>query len=98
MALASCLEARSPTELSESPLYQYEYSSISKSIADLAHNTEERSQIQSLFRQFCFSHFATASLSDQTRLILQTDTTSIIKAHSPTLAKSDSCSRYQTTK
>ena len=58
MALASCLEARSPTELSESPLYQYEYSSISKAIADLAHNTEERSQIQSLFRQFCFSHFA----------------------------------------
>ncbi|MEM9078967.1 MAG: transposase [Bacteroidota bacterium] len=85
MALASCLEARSPTELSESPLYQYEYSSISKAMADLAHNSEERSQIQSLFRQFCFSHFASESLSDQTRLILQTDTTSIIKAHSPTL-------------
>jgi hypothetical protein len=85
MALASCVEARSPTELSESPLYQYEYGSISKSIADLAHNSEERSQIQSLFRHFCFSPYATDSLSDRARLILQTDTTPIVKAHSPTL-------------
>lgn len=85
MSLASCLEARSPTALSESPLYQYEYGSISKAIADLAHNSEERLQIQSLFRQFCFSLFATQSLSEGSRVILQTDTTSIIKAHSPTL-------------
>ena len=85
MALASFLEARSPTELSESPLYQYEYGSISKAIGHLAHSTEERSQIQSLFRRFCFSHFSPQPLSEGTRLILQTDTTSIIKAHSPTL-------------
>jgi len=85
MALASCIEARSPTELSESPLYQYEYGSISKAIADLARNETERTDVQSLFRRFCFSQFAPASLCTANRLVLQTDTTPLIKAHSSTL-------------
>ena len=85
MALASCLEARSPTELSESPLYQYEYGSISKAVADLAHNSKERTEVRSLFRHYCFSPHVRDCLSNSTRLILQTDTTAIVKAHSPTL-------------
>ena len=80
MALASCEGARSPVELSDSPLYHYQYSSITDALTDLsrgpAGQASARSQVQSL----CMRHFP-----DSGRIHLQTDTTPNVKAHSPTL-------------
>lgn len=82
MALASYEPARSPTELSESPVYHYRYGSISKAIAGLSRDAGGRAEIQKQFQNFCFSHF---SPSSNGRLVLQTDTSPFGKAHSPTL-------------
>jgi hypothetical protein len=83
MALASCQEAKSPVELSLSPVYHYQYGSISKAIAHLAKNDQERSAIVNLFQELCLSYMD-EPLS-QPYLLLQTDVTPARKAHSPTL-------------
>jgi hypothetical protein len=83
MALASCQEAKSPVELSLSPVYHYQYGSISKAIAHLAKNDQERSAIANLFQKLCLSYMSESLF--QPYLLLQTDVTPVCKAHSPTL-------------
>lgn len=83
MALASCQEAKSPVELSLSPVYHYQYGSISKAIAHLAGSDFERSAIQKSFQRLCWSYLDESVL--QPYLLLQTDVTPARKPHSPTL-------------
>jgi hypothetical protein len=83
MALASCQEAKSPVELSLSPVYHYQYGSISKAIAHLARDDQERSAILKSFRQLCLLYLDGSVL--QPYLLLQTDVMPACKPHSPTL-------------
>lgn len=83
MALASCQEAKSPVELSLSPVYHYQYGSISKAIAHLAKNDQERSAVVNLFQELCLSYMDESLF--QPYLLLQTDVTPARKRHSPTL-------------
>lgn len=86
MSLASYQEARSPTELSLSPVYHYQYGSISKAVAELSSEEASRVKVQQAIRKMCLPYYESCeehSLSDW--LLLQTDTTPIGKAHSPTL-------------
>lgn len=82
MALASCQEARSPVELSLSPVYQYQFSSISKVLAQLCSNAESRTGLQRDLQRLCMNYFDHSSAD---YFLLQTDTTPLCKAHSPTL-------------
>ncbi len=84
MALASYEEARSPTALSLSPLFHYQYGSISKAVSDLARNSFERTKVQKVFQALCYAHYSPPDGSAE-RLVFQTDTTPMGKAHSPTL-------------
>ncbi len=85
MALASYQDARSPTELSESPLFHHEYGSITKVLSNLARNVEERAQVLSLIQSQSWSYYESASVPVE-RVRLQTDTPPLPKPHSPTLA------------
>jgi len=51
MARASCQEARSPVELSLSPVYHYQFSSISKAIAHLITDQKERLALQTAIQE-----------------------------------------------
>lgn len=82
MALASDEAAKSPTALSESPLYHYHYSNISKVVEYLSLDEEEYKTVQAYIQSHCFSYYEGGS-SDH--VVFQTDTTPVIKAHSPTL-------------
>lgn len=86
MALASYQDARSPTELSESPLFHHEYGSITKVLSNLARDAEERAQVLSLIQSHTWSHYKSVSVPVE-RVRLQTDTTPYAKPHSPTLAE-----------
>lgn len=86
MALASYQDARSPTELSESPLFHHQYGSITKVLSDLARDAEERSSVLSLIQSHSWSYYERESVVAE-RIRLQTDTTPYPKPHSPTLAK-----------
>lgn len=81
MALASYEAAKSPTELSESPLYHYHYSNISKVVEHLSFDEEEYKAVQRYIQSHCFSYYA----QSDGHVVLQTDTTPVVKAHSPTL-------------
>lgn len=80
MALASCGEARSPVELCVSPLYHYQYSSITDALTDMAEVPGGRARARQSVQALCMRH-----LPGTGRIFLQTDTTPIGKAHSPTL-------------
>jgi hypothetical protein len=80
MALASCGEARSPVELCVSPLYHYQYSSVTDALTDMAKVPGGRALARQSVQALCMRHFP-----DSGRIFLQTDTTPIGKAHSPTL-------------
>jgi len=82
MSLASYEAAKSPTELSESPLYHYHYSNNSKIVKHLSEDEEEYKQVQAYIQSHCFSYYEWGTSG---HLVLQTDTTPVIKAHSPTL-------------
>lgn len=84
MALASYEGARSPVELSCSPLYHYQYSSITDALSELARNEAQRIQARQSIQAMCLSFLEETSGPDG-RIYLQTDTTPLIKAHSPTL-------------
>lgn len=81
MALASNESAHSITELSLSPLYHYQYSSITKAIACLAKDNKEYERVSQLLLKFCLSYYE----HEESLTVLQTDVTPIGKAHSPTL-------------
>ncbi|MFK7848148.1 MAG: transposase, partial [Rhodothermales bacterium] len=80
MALASCNEARSVTELSLSPLYHYQFSSIARSIKSLAADEAARRALEQEIVAQCLPYAPGVHL-------LQTDTTALCKPHSPTLAQ-----------
>lgn len=82
MALASYQEARSPVELSLSPVYQYQFSSISKAIDRLCLDAENRASLQHDLQRLCMNYFDQSSAD---YYLFQTDTTPLCKAHSPTL-------------
>lgn len=80
MALSSYQKADSLVELSLSPLFHYQFSSIYKPIHDIAQNAEEYDQAVKLILTFCLKY-----AKPQKRVRLQTDVTPVIKEHSPTL-------------
>ena len=81
MALASFLEARSVVELSLSPLYHYQFSSIAKAIDALARDDATGREVEQAIRSLCLPY------AHRPFYFLQTDTTSLCKAHSPTLSE-----------
>lgn len=83
MALASFQEARSPVELSLSPLYQYQYSSIAKVLDHLSFDEQSHLAVQGIIQGVCMSYYQPQEFSNI--YLLQTDTTPVCKAHSPTL-------------
>jgi hypothetical protein len=82
MALASYPEARSPVELSLSPVYHYQFSSVFKALAYLAADSEDRQTLEESIQRMCMRYFDNSSYS---HYLLQTDTTPVCKPHSPTL-------------
>ena len=71
-----------PVGLSENPLYHYQYSSISDAVAHLAYDDSGLERLEGLIQQrFLRDYWPGRGL-----MILQTDKTSVVKAHSPTLA------------
>lgn len=84
MAIASYEGARSPTELSESPVFHHQYGSITKAVSDLARGPTERAEVQKEAQSLYMRYFSEpgAALG---RKVFQTDTSPVEKAHSPTL-------------
>lgn len=83
MALASYVEARSPVELSLSPVYHYQYSSISKTLSHLVTSEDKRLDLQMQIQELCMSYYLHCSTAPF--WLLKTDTSPLCKAHSPTL-------------
>lgn len=80
MALASYSPAHSVVGLSQSPLYHYQYSSISQTIHRLAKDNPKRQRVQQLINQL-----AMRGVAPQTTYCLTSDTTPLLKPHAPTL-------------
>ena len=83
MALASFCEAGSLVELSLSPLYHYQYSSIAKVLDQIASDEASRDVLQKAIQEMCMPYFDTSASCGY--FLLQTDTTPVCKPHSPTL-------------
>ena len=81
MALGSYEGAHSVTELSLSPVYHYQYGSISKAISWLAKDSKQYDEVALLVLRFCLNYYE----SCQRWAVLQTDASPVGKAHSPTL-------------
>lgn len=75
-------KARSVAELSESPVYRYQYSSIYKCIDNLASDDKSFQAVEREVIDFCFRDYVDTP-SDGT-YELKTDKTPIAKPHSPT--------------
>lgn len=84
MAMASFQGARTPVEFCLSPLFHYQYSSLHRSIAELAENAEARGEVRRAIQRMCLS-WLNKGKPPGGRLMTATDTTPIRKAHSPTL-------------
>lgn len=82
MALSSCEAAKSVVELSNSPVYHYQYSSICDAINGLSKDNEEFELISKKIRQFLMDYLPE---SEDGVFRFNSDTTSINKAHSSTL-------------
>ncbi len=82
ISLSSYEGARSVTELSESPLFHHQYSSIRDGVAGIGADSEGQAEAMSRARLLCWSQL---DLSGQSRILLQTDASSIVKAHSSCL-------------
>lgn len=83
MALASCQEANSPVELSLSPVYHYQFSSIAKSVDKLSSDKLPLTEFRKVIQAFCMRYFDRSGSPGY--YLLQTDTTPVCKPHSPTL-------------
>jgi DDE superfamily endonuclease len=81
MALSSIL-SRSVVGLSTSPVYRYQYTSICDTISNLSKDETEFEDVMKEILTFLSAYYAS---SPRAKIVFQTDTTSIIKAHSPTL-------------
>lgn len=84
MSLASDTSAHSPVELSNGPLFHYQNTSVSKSIAKLAKTDEARKSVLKDIQHLCNLNVSRQML-DQPFLHVQTDATSVPHPHSPTL-------------
>ena len=82
MALSSYDTARSVVELSESPLFHHQYSSIRDGIHGIGKTEEEQSQVMQAIRSLGLSLL---SYTKEEWLILQTDASSALKAYSECL-------------
>ena len=80
MSLSSYQKADSLVELSLSSLFHYQFSSIYKPIHSLAEDAESYEQAVQLILNLCLKY-----AKPQKRVRLQTDVTSLIKEHSPSL-------------
>jgi len=80
MALSSYQKADSLVQLSESPVFHYQFSSIFKPIHHLAYTEDDYEYRKSQILGLCLKY-----ANPQSRVLLQTDATSLIKEHSPTL-------------
>ena len=80
MALCSYQHADSLVELSLSPLFHHQFSSIYKAIHDLASDALSYEKVAKKIMDFCLRY-----AKKQKRVRLQTDVTPVIKVHSPTL-------------
>ena len=83
IALASQASARSVVELSESPLFHHQYSSLRDGIAGIGKTLSEQNEVMAAIRRLGLAHIGYET-SDW--LLFQTDATSIVKAHSDCLA------------
>lgn len=84
MALASYEAARSPVELSLSPVYHYQYSSICDALSDLAEDESSRGLVRSQLQYLCMKYF-NGAVDERDPVVLQTDSSPVNKAHSATL-------------
>lgn len=83
MALASQTFAHSVVELSESPLFHHQYSSLRDGITGIGKTLSEQNAVMSAIRALGLAHLA---YEPTDWLVFQTDATSIVKAHSDCLA------------
>lgn len=83
ISLSSYESARSVVELSESPVFHHQYSSIRDGIAGIGHTAAEQESSMSQVRDLGLSSI---DFSSSTRVLLQTDASSVIKAHSSCLS------------
>lgn len=87
LALGSSTCAQSVVGLSKSPLYQYPYSSIGKSICGLAADSATRCDLQRDIQSMVLPYYESKSpLLGTNRCYLIVDTLPYIRSHSPTLA------------
>ena len=80
MGLASYKSAKSVVGLSESPVYHYQYSSISESVSNLAKTFKEREERRYLLQKLFLERFKCKSMMDW-----QTDGVSLFREHSKCL-------------
>ena len=80
MALSSYQKADSLVQLSESPVFHYQFSSVFKAIHDLAYTEEDYGYRKQQILGLCLKY-----ARPQNRVLLQTDVTPLVKEHSPTL-------------
>ena len=79
ISLGSYEPARSVTELSESPLFHHQYSSIRDGISGIGCDEEEQRSAMKQVRQLGLDQ---VDFTNRTRILLQTDASSIVKPHS----------------
>jgi hypothetical protein len=77
MALASFKSAKSVVQLSESPLYHYQYSSISETVSNLARTSQERDERCHALQRLFLSRFKRELIIDW-----QSDGVSLFREHS----------------
>jgi len=82
ISLSSDEKARSVVELSESPLFHHQYSSIRDAIVGVGKDESEQRQTMLTGREIVLSEL---DLPAGSRVLLQTDASSIVKAHSDCL-------------
>jgi len=85
MALASYLEGKSIVELSLSPVYHYQYSSIFKAIAHIATDAADFEIRSKQILDHCLTWAVLKQASVEERILLQTDVTPLVRPYSPTL-------------
>ena len=77
MALASFKSAKSVVGLSESPVFRYQYSSISDAVSNLARTSVQRAECRQSLQRLCLEHFEWKPIIDW-----QTDGVSLFREHS----------------
>ena len=80
MALSSYQQADSLVQLSESPIFHYQFSSVFKPIHDLVKTHEDYTGLKDRILGQCLKY-----AQPKKRVLLQTDVTPLLKEHSPTL-------------